>query len=91
THYADYYRSMGNKNTSAHLTKTLSINEHEKNRFIQQHNLKNNEDIDSCLDNSSYKSYNGKKHGPSPRFRRHHTKQIHLDKKGKKNQVNLLS
>ncbi|CAF4102295.1 unnamed protein product, partial [Rotaria sp. Silwood1] len=34
---------------------------------------------------SSYQSYNGKKkYGPSPRFRRRHTKQIRHDKKGKK-------
>ncbi|CAF3816104.1 unnamed protein product [Rotaria sp. Silwood1] len=89
TRYADRYHSMGNKNTSPHLTKTLSINEHhEKNHFNQKYNITNNEDIDSNFDNSSYQSYNGKKkYGPSPRFRRRHTKQIRHDKKGKKIQV----
>ncbi len=63
---------MGNKNTSPHLTKTISLNGHDNNRFIHQHDDSNN----------SFESspYNGKKYGPSPRFRRRHSK-------GKKSQV----
>jgi hypothetical protein len=78
---------MGNKNTSPHLTKSVSINEHENNRFLQQHHLTNNDDTDNSFETSSYQSSNGKKYGPSPRFRRRHTKQTNLDKKGKKPQV----
>jgi hypothetical protein len=66
---------MGNKNTSPHLTKTLSLNEHDNHRFIQQH-----DDPDNSFETSSYQSNNGKKYGPSPRFRRRHSK-------GKKAQV----
>jgi len=78
---------MGNKNTSPHLTKTLSLNGHENNRFIQQHNITNNDDTDNSFETSSCQSSNGKKYGPSPRFRRRNTKQIHRDKKGKRPQV----
>jgi hypothetical protein len=82
---------MGNKNTSSHLTKTLSPNGHDNNRFIQQHYITNNDDTDNSFETSSYQSNNSKKYGPSPRFRRRHTRQIHLDKKGKKPQVCLYS
>jgi len=75
---------MGNKSTSPHLTKPISTNGHENNQFNQQYNLSNNDDTDNNLETSSYQSNNGKKYGPSPRFRRRHTKQINLDKKGKK-------
>ena len=81
---------MGNKNTSPHLTKTLSINGHDNHRFIQQQHITNNDDTDNSFETSSYQSSNGKKNGPSPRFRRRHTRQIHVDKKGKKPQVCLL-
>lgn len=74
---------MGNKSTSPQLTKNLSINGHEKNNFNNY-----NDDTDASLDNSSNQSYNGKKYGPSPRFRRRHPpKQISVDKKGRKPQV----
>jgi hypothetical protein len=76
---------MGNKNSSSHLTN------HQNNRFIHQQKsnnyITNNDDIDYNFDISSYRSSNSKKHGPSPRFRRRHTRQIHLDKKIKKPQV----
>jgi hypothetical protein len=67
---------MGNKNTSPHLTK---INGHDINRFT--HNSSNNDDTDNSCETSSYQSSNGKKYGPSPRFRRRQNKQ------GKKSQV----
>jgi len=79
---------MGNKNTSPHLTKTLSINGHENSRFTQQHNVTINDDTDNSYETSSCQSSNGKKYGPSPRFRRRRdTRQTHVDKKGKKPQV----
>ncbi|CAF1388363.1 unnamed protein product [Adineta steineri] len=78
---------MGNKNTSPHLTKTLSINGHENHRFIQQHNVTNSDDTDNSFETSSYQSSNGKKYGPSPRFRRRRdNRHTHSDKKGKKPQ-----
>ena len=76
---------MGNKTSSSHL-----IN-HQTNRSIHQqksnHYITNNDDINNSLDTSSYRSSNSKKYGPSPRFRRRHTRQIQLDKKTKKAQV----
>ncbi len=82
---------MGNKHTSPHLTKTISLNGHENHRFPspqqQQHSLTHNDDTDNSFETSSYQSSNGKKYGPSPRFRRRHSKQIQLEKKGKKAQV----
>ncbi|CAF0923797.1 unnamed protein product [Adineta ricciae] len=76
---------MGNKNTSPHLINSLSINGYDNHRSFQQHNLTNNDDTDNSCETSSYQSSNGKKHGPSPRFRRRRdTRQSPLDKKGKK-------
>lgn len=67
---------MGNKNTSPHLTKS---NGHDNYRLIQQQNFNNTDDIETA----SYRNSNGKKHGPSPRFRRRQSKQ------GKKSQVDF--
>ena len=74
---------MGNKNTSPHLTKTLSINGHDPSRSLHSY-----DDTDNHFETSSYQSSNGKKHGPSPRFRRRqHPKPIPPDRKGRKSQV----
>jgi len=77
---------MGNKNSSTHLTN------HQNNRYVHHkqkssYYITNNDDINYNFDTSSYRSSNSKKHGPSPRFRRRHTRQVHLDKKIKKPQV----
>ncbi|CAF1085508.1 unnamed protein product [Rotaria sordida] len=77
---------MGNKNSSSHLT-----NHQSKRSFHHQksnHYITNNDHIYSKFDtSSSYQSSNSKKHGPSPRFRRRHARQVHLDKKSKKAQT----
>ncbi len=52
--------------------------------------ITNNDDSNYNFDTSSYRNSNSKKHGPSPRFRRRHTRQVHLDKKIKKPQVWLI-
>lgn len=86
--YDDRHCSMGNKNTSPHLINSLSINGYDNHRSFQQHNLTNNDDTDNSCETSSYQSSNGKKHGPSPRFRRRRdTRQSPADKKGKRLQV----
>lgn len=72
---------MGNKNSSSHLT-SRSIHQQKSNHYIT-----NNDDSNYNNDTSSYRTSNGKKHGQSPRFRRRHTRQVHLDKKTKKPQV----
>lgn len=72
---------MGNKNTSPHVIRS---NGHDNYRLIQQQqqqNLTNHDDIDGNAETASYRNSNGKKHGPSPRFRRRQSKQ------GKKSQV----
>jgi hypothetical protein len=76
---------MGNKTSSSHLTN------HQNNRSIHQQKsnyyITNNDDINNNFDTSFYRNSNSKKHGPSPRFRRRHPRQAHLDKKTKRPQV----
>ncbi|CAF1099166.1 unnamed protein product [Adineta steineri] len=76
---------MGNKNSSSHL-----INHHNY-RYIHQQKSNNyvinNDDINNNFETSSDRNSNSKKHGPSPRFRRRHTRQGHLDKKTKRPQT----
>ena len=69
---------MGNKNTSSHVSKS---NGHDYSRYLSQQNSINHEDIENNFQTASYGNSNGKKHGPSPRFRRRQSKQ------GKKSQV----
>jgi hypothetical protein len=70
---------MGNKNSSTHLT-----NHQRKSNYY----ITNNDEIHYTIDTSSYQTNNNnKKHGPSPRFRRRHARQVHLDKKLKRPQV----
>ncbi len=69
---------MGNKNSSTHLT-----NHQRKSNYY----ITNNDDNNYTIDTSLYRTTNSKKHGPSPRFRRRHARQVHLDKKLKRPQV----
>jgi hypothetical protein len=80
---------MGNKNTSVHLTKSLSTHGQEHQRYIQhQHDMIVHDHSDASLDtSSSYQSATNKKHGPSPRCRRRPTRQVQIDRKAKKSQV----
>lgn len=81
----DRYYSMGNKNSSSHFTN------HQNNLFTHprksNYYITKNDDINAKFDASHHQSSNTKKHGPSPRFRRRHGRQVHLDKKTKKSQV----
>ncbi|CAF4679105.1 unnamed protein product [Rotaria socialis] len=74
---------MGNKNSSSHLKN------HRNKSFTYQRKSNNyitdNDHTNAKFDTTSL--HQGKKNGPSPRFRRRHTRQVHLDKKTKKLQT----
>ncbi|CAF5092432.1 unnamed protein product, partial [Rotaria magnacalcarata] len=71
---------MGNKNSSSHFKN------HQSKSFTHQRKSNNyitdNDHTNAKFDTTSL--HQSKKNGPSPRFRRRHARQVHLDKKTKK-------
>ncbi|CAF1344937.1 unnamed protein product [Rotaria magnacalcarata] len=74
---------MGNKNSSSHFKN------HQSKSFTHQRKSNNyitdNDHTNAKFDTTSL--HQSKKNGPSPRFRRRHARQVHLDKKTKKLQT----
>ena len=75
---------MGNKNSSSHLTNHRSTHQQKSANYITNDD---DDDSNNNIPTSSDRNLNSKKHGPSPRFRRRHARQVHLDKKTKRPQV----
>ncbi|CAF0761533.1 unnamed protein product [Adineta ricciae] len=77
---------MGNKNSSSHLTNHRSTHQQKSANYITNDDV-DDDDSNNNIPASSDRNLNSKKHGPSPRFRRRHARQVHLDKKTKRPQT----